>query len=135
MKDISKAYTDKVLLDHVDFGIDTGARIGIIGINGTGKSTLLRLIAGKEEPGSGNIVMGNHVVIGYLPQNPDFSQDMTLYEYVVTENVRKIHPKDAVAAKELEYELEGEAKKILNLLGFTDIQEKISHHRYKNISC
>ena len=127
MKDISKAYTDKVLLDHVDFGIDTGARIGIIGINGTGKSTLLRLIAGKEEPGSGNIVMGNHVVIGYLPQNPDFSQDMTLYEYVVTENVRKIHPKDAVAAKELEYELEGEAKKILNLLGFTDIQEKISH--------
>ena len=51
MKDISKAYTDKVLLDHVDFGIDTGARIGIIGINGTGKSTLLRLIAGKEEPG------------------------------------------------------------------------------------
>ena len=127
MKDISKAYTDKVLLDHVDFGIDTGARIGIIGINGTGKSTLLRLIAGKEEPGSGNIVMRNHVVIGYLPQNPDFSQDMTLYEYVVTENVRKIHPKDAVAAKELEYELEGEAKKILNLLGFTDIQEKISH--------
>ncbi|MCH4193187.1 MAG: ABC-F family ATP-binding cassette domain-containing protein [Butyrivibrio sp.] len=127
MKDISKAYTDKVLLDHVDFGIDTGARIGIIGINGTGKSTLLRLIAGKEEPGSGNIVMGNHVVIGYLPQNPDFSQDMTLYEYVVTENVRRIHPKDSASAKELEYELEGEAKKILNLLGFADIQEKISH--------
>ena len=126
MKDISKSYTDRMLLDHIDLGVDSGARIGVIGINGTGKSTLLRLIAGKEEPDSGNIITGNHVVIGYLPQNPDFPQDMTLYEYVVTENVKKIHPGDLIAAKELEYELEGEAKSILNRLGFCDIFQKIS---------
>ena len=56
MKDISKSYTDRMLLDHIDLGVDSGARIGVIGINGTGKSTLLRLIAGKEEPDSGYIV-------------------------------------------------------------------------------
>ena len=126
MKDVSKAFTDKVLLDGASFGIDEGDRIGIIGINGTGKSTLLRLIAGQVEEDSGDIVKGNNVVISYLPQNPEFDMDYTLYEYVVSQNVARRHPQDPFEAKEFEAQIEGEAKKILNILGFNDIGQKVS---------
>ncbi|WP_026503726.1 ABC-F family ATP-binding cassette domain-containing protein [Butyrivibrio sp. NC3005] len=127
MKDVSKAYTDKVLLKNVAFGIDSGDRIGVIGINGTGKSTLLKLIAGLTSADEGEIIKGNSVVVSYLPQNPEFDMDYTLYDYVVSENVKLRRPSDAFEAKELTYELEGEAKKILTKLGFSDIYEKVSH--------
>jgi len=126
MKDVSKAFTDKVLLKEASFGIDEGDRIGIIGINGTGKSTLLRLIAGLTEEDSGDIVKGNNVVISYLPQNPEFDMDYTLYDYVVSTNVAKRHPQSPLEAKEFEAQIEGEAKKILNILGFNDIDQKVS---------
>ncbi|MCR4903260.1 MAG: ABC-F family ATP-binding cassette domain-containing protein [Butyrivibrio sp.] len=125
MKNVSKAFTDKILLEDSDFSIESGSRIGIIGINGTGKSTLLKLIAGLIEPDEGTIVKGNNVVIGYLSQNMDLPEDMTLYNYVVTENARKLAPKDVARQKELAFELEGEAKTILQKLGFSDINAKL----------
>ena len=125
MNGVSKAYTDKVLLDSATFGIESGDRIGVIGVNGMGKSTLLKIIAGVEDADGGDIVYASNVVISYLPQTPGFDRNYTLYEYVVTENVKKRKPADGFEAKELEAELEGEAKKILSKLGFNDITQKV----------
>lgn len=126
MKGVSKAFTDKVLLKEASFGIDEGDRIGIIGINGTGKSTLLGLIAGLVDKDSGDIVKGSNVVISYLPQNPEFDMDYTLYDYVIASNVSRRGSKDPLEAKEFAASIEGEAKKILNILGFTNINQKLS---------
>ncbi len=125
MKDVSKVYTERVLLDDVTFGIGTDDRIGVIGINGTGKSTLLKIVAGLVEADSGEIVKGKNVVVTYLPQMPEFERDYTLYEYVVSENIKRLSPADEYEAKRLEAEIGGEAKKILGKLGFADITAKI----------
>lgn len=127
MNGVSKAYTEKILLEDVSFGINTGDRIGVIGINGMGKSTLLKLIAGIEETDSGNIIKAKNIVVSYLPQTPVFDREYTLYEYVVSENVKRRCPADDFEAKAIEAELEGEAKKILNKLGFNDITAEISN--------
>ena len=110
MKNLTKAYTDKILFDHVDFSLEEGDKVGIIGINGTGKSTLLRIIAGLEEADDGEYVKRNNVVINYLPQNPDFDNDMTLFDYVMK---AQKNPQDS-------YDLEGDVKSMLGKLGFTD---------------
>ncbi len=115
VKNLSKTYTDKVLLDGVDFAINEADKIGVIGINGTGKSTLLKIIAGIEESDAGDIAKGNHVYINYLPQNPEFPGDMSVLEYVIDQN--RTHDKNRG--------IEGEAKNILNRLGFTDYDVSI----------
>ena len=69
---LTKSYTERLLFDDTDFSINEGDKIGLIGINGTGKSTLLKLVAGLEEPDSGRIVRGRNLDIRYLPQNPVF---------------------------------------------------------------
>ena len=86
IKNLTKAYTDKVLFDGIDFSLEEGEKVGIIGINGTGKSTLLRIIAGIEEGDTGEYTKGNHVVINYLPQNPEFAPGQTILEYVIGQN-------------------------------------------------
>lgn len=75
---ISKTFGDKIIFNNVTFGIDTGDKVGIIGINGTGKSTLLRIITGVENPDSGQIVKTNGLRIGYLPQTPEFDPNDTV---------------------------------------------------------
>lgn len=70
IKGFSKAYTDKILFDDADFSVNSGEKIGVIGVNGTGKSTLLKIIAGIDECDSGQLSKGNNVVIKYLPQTP-----------------------------------------------------------------
>ena len=105
---ITKAFTDKVLLEQVDFSVDEKEKIGIIGINGTGKSSLLRILAGEEEVEEGEIITGNHVVINYLPQNPEFPEGITIYDYVAQSN----------SSGDGHWEIEGESKRILNILGF-----------------
>lgn len=75
---ISKAFGDKKIFDEVTFGIDAGDKVGVIGINGTGKSTLLKIIAGEESTDSGQIVKMNGLRIGYLPQTPDFDPEDTV---------------------------------------------------------
>ena len=112
IKNLSKAFTDKVLLDGVDFSLEEGEKVGIIGINGTGKSTLLRIIAGVEEGDEGDYIKAKNVVINYLPQNPVFEPGQTVYDYVIAHN--QWDPSQAST-------MEGEAKTILNQLGFEDV--------------
>src|SRR5699024_8418538 len=79
---ISKLYGDRMIFDDVSFGIQEGDKIGIIGINGMGKSTLLKMIAGVEEPDQGQIVKQNGLRIAYLPQNPVFAPGATIASYI-----------------------------------------------------
>ena len=69
---VYKGYSERHLLDGCSLAIGEGEKIGLIGINGTGKSTLLKIMAGLEEPDAGNVVRANHLVIRYLPQMPEF---------------------------------------------------------------
>lgn len=82
IENISKIYGEKVIFDQASFGIQEGDKIGIIGINGTGKTTLLRMVAGLEQPDEGQIVKQNNLRIAYLPQNPVFSENATILSYM-----------------------------------------------------
>ena len=75
---IHKIFGDKVIFDDISCGIDQGEKIGIIGVNGTGKTTLLRVIAGEEEPDEGQVITQNGIRISWLPQTPEFPQHMTI---------------------------------------------------------
>lgn len=99
---VSKTFGEKVLLDNVTLGINKGDKVGIIGVNGTGKSTLLKIIAGIEEPDEGNVIKGRNVTVTYLAQSPDHIKDETVISYVLR---GKAHASEA------------EAKEILNKLG------------------
>lgn len=83
---IHKIYGDKVIFDDVSCGIQEGDKIGIIGINGTGKSTLLKMIAGKEETDEGQIVRQNGLRIAYMPQSPEFPEGATVTSYALDGN-------------------------------------------------
>lgn len=126
IKNLTKAYTDKVLFDGIDFSVEEGEKVGVIGINGTGKSTLLRIIAGIEEGDSGEYTKGNHVVINYLPQNPEFEKGQTILEYVMGQHQLNgvKYEGDSLAD---DYGVEGEAKNILTRLGFTDFNQSIDN--------
>ena len=107
---VSKSYTERMLFDDVSLGINEGDRIGIIGINGTGKSTFLKILAGLEEPDAGSVIKGKEVRIAYLPQNPVFSDEMTLLQNI-TEGL--VHPE--------EYrDIPGEAAAMLRKLGIPE---------------
>lgn len=116
MKNIHKAYTDKVLFQGADFSVNTGDKIGVIGINGTGKSSLLKMIAGIDTCDAGLIVKGNNVVVNYLPQSPTFHDDETIYEHVITAN----------STEENKWSIEGDARALLDKLGFTDTSISVS---------
>ena len=83
---ISKIFGEKVIFEDASFGIQQGDKIGIVGINGTGKSTLLRMIAGEEEPDEGQIIRQNGLKIAYLPQNPHFPKGATVSSYALNGN-------------------------------------------------
>jgi len=107
---VSKSYTERMLFDDVSLGINEGDRIGIIGINGTGKSTFLKILAGIEEPDAGTVIKGKEVRIAYLPQNPVFSDEKTLLENIVE---GLVHPE--------EYrDIPGEATAMLRKLGIPE---------------
>lgn len=116
-KGIRKNYTDKVLFDGVDFGIEEGDKIGIVGINGTGKSTLLKILAGEEQPDEGEVIKGNQVYVRYLPQNPEFPPGKTIYDYVVKAN----------QTEDNEWSIAGDSKAILHVMGFEDEHEVMDH--------
>ena len=117
MEHVSKAYTDRVLLDDVGFGINKNEKIGVIGVNGMGKSTLLKIVAGIEESDAGTISMGNQVKICYLPQTPVFEAGTTILRAATEGNYDELN----------RWTIEAEAKSMLNQLGFTDYDEKIEH--------
>lgn len=81
---ISKSYSEKILFNDIWLGIGEGDKIGLIGINGTGKSTLLKVIAGLETPDTGRIIKANNASIGYLEQNPHFEPGTTVIQQVFT---------------------------------------------------
>ena len=115
LENITKAYTERVLLDGASFFLQEGEKVGIIGINGTGKSTLLKLAAGLEEPDTGSCTKANHVVIRYLPQTPEFDDSCTVWEHVE----KKI-------SERTQWDMEGEAKSMLRTLGIVRLEQKIS---------
>ena len=82
-ENISKAYSERALLEDVTLGIQEGEKIGVIGVNGMGKSTLLRILAGAEEPDAGAVIRGRNVKTGYLPQTPAFEQEDTVLAAVL----------------------------------------------------
>ena len=79
---VTKGYGNRIMLDGVTLGINDGDKIGLIGINGTGKSTFLKIVAGIVEPDAGKVVKGNGVTVAYLPQNPEFEPGVRVLEYV-----------------------------------------------------
>lgn len=115
LENITKAYTERVLLDGASFFLQEGEKVGIIGINGTGKSTLLKIAAGLEEPDTGSCTKANHVVIRYLPQTPEFDDSCTVWEHVE----KKI-------SESTQWDMEGEAKSMLQTLGIVRLEQKIS---------
>lgn len=112
---ITKAYTDRVLLSRVSFSLQEGEKVGVIGINGTGKSTLLKILAGMEEPDEGELVLANHVIVRYLPQNPVFREGSRALECVLEHR----------AAHEEAWDREGDAKNMLTRLGITDFMQPV----------
>ena len=117
MEHVTKSYTERVLLDDVAFGINENEKIGVIGVNGMGKSTLLKIVAGLEPYDDGKISMGNHVKICYLPQTPVFEAGTTILKAAIQGNVNEMN----------EWSIEADAKAMLNQLGFQDYDEKVEH--------
>lgn len=115
LEHISKIYGDKVIFDDISYGIHQGDKIGIIGINGTGKTTFLRILAGLEEADEGQVITQNGLRITYLPQHPQFPEGATVLSYVTQGQTDK------------SWNPETEAHMVLNRLGITDHEEEISH--------
>ena len=107
---VSKIFGEKKIFDDVSYGIHEGDKIGIIGINGTGKTTLLKIIAGLEETDEGQVIRQNGLRVTYLPQHPEFPKESTVLGYVTQVTGDK----------------EYEARNILNKLGITDHSATIS---------
>ena len=108
---ISKIYGEKTIYDDASFGIQQGDKIGIVGINGTGKSTLLKMVAGEEVPDEGQIIRQNGLKIAYIPQNPVFPEGADIRSYAFAKG-------------------EGEDWQVesnLTELGITDLDQKIGH--------
>ncbi len=108
VENLSKTYGEKIIFDNITFGIDEGDKIGVIGINGTGKSTLLKVIAGIDSADSGNVIKMKGLKVGYLPQTPYFNSNEVIIDYI-----HRICGK--MTASE-----ESEAKSVLTRLGITD---------------
>lgn len=117
MEHITKAYTDRVLLNDVAFSINENEKIGVIGINGMGKSTLLKVAAGIEPYDEGKISIGNQVKICYLPQTPEFEEGTTVLRAAIADNVNELN----------QWTIEADARSMLNKLGFYDYDEKVEH--------
>lgn len=142
---ITKSYSEKILLNNISIGINEGDKVGVIGINGTGKTTLLKIIAGFEQADSGKITKGNSVTVEYLPQNPDFDMDITVIQQIfkgyspVIKLIREYEeavnnkntPNDRIIRLTQSMEtanawgVESEVKSILTKLGIVDFNARI----------
>ncbi len=114
-QNISKTYMERKVLDNVSFFLNEGDKVGIIGINGTGKSTLLKILAGAEEPDSGEVVRTNGIRISYLPQIPEFDDHGSVISQVLAHL-----PNDLRQTKEFE------ARSTLDKFGMSDCDRDIS---------
>ncbi len=149
---VSKSYGMKPLLDNVTFGVSEGEKIGLIGINGAGKSTFLKIVAGILGPDQGRVVIGNKMTVQYLPQDPTFEEELTVLDYVFagdTPALKVVHEyesimdslsrnaQDAALQNKLQqvisrmdatqaWEMETHAKTILTKLGIHDFSQKVT---------
>lgn len=110
---ITKAYGERKLFENASFFLQEGEKAGIIGINGTGKSTLLKIIAGLEEPDEGTVIQANHCMVRFLPQNPQFDQEETVIDAVLRDNRNADN----------ESTIEADAKSMLTKLGVSDFTQ------------
>lgn len=127
IENLTKAYTDRPLFQQASFYLEEGDKVGVIGINGTGKSTLLKMIAGLEETDDGTITRANHAIIRYLPQHPQFPEGQTVLEAVLAGN----------QTEENQWSIEAEAKAMLNQLGiydFTAVTDVLSGGQKKRLA-
>lgn len=129
IENLTKSYGDRLLFGDVTFGVDEGDKIGIVARNGTGKSTMLRIIAGEEEPDSGNIVFRNGIRIGYLPQEPRFEAGKTAMQVAA----------EAIPATDhtAEWERDVRITQMLSQLGLHDASapvEKLSGGQRKRLA-
>ena len=115
---LTKSYTERRLFDDTAFSINEGEKVGLIGINGTGKSTLLKIVAGLEEPDDGTVVRTRNLYIRYLPQIPEFTQGDTVLESIMRDNENETH----YSSRE---EMSATAKSMLNELGIRDHDAKV----------
>lgn len=113
VENITKTYTERKLFEHASFSLQEGEKVGVIGINGTGKTTLLKMLAGQEEPDEGTITTANHVVIRYLPQHPEFDPAMSSLECVLEGN----------GTDENRWTIESDAKAMMTRLGIKDFNQ------------
>jgi ATP-binding cassette subfamily F protein uup len=152
VEQVTKSYGDKILFEDVNIGIETGDKIGIIGVNGTGKSTLLKVIAGLEPADSGRVSVGRSVILRMLAQDPVFTPDETALEHVLggdspqSRAVReyaavmealalnsedsKLQDRLIAANEQMEewdaWQLESEARMALSKLGIHNYDDKVS---------
>lgn len=145
IENVSKSYSEKQLLNKISLGVNEGDKIGIIGINGTGKTTLLKIISGEELADEGKIMKGNSIVIEFLRQNPDFDSEATIMEQVLKGNSsimelireykkatsEKNTPNDKIIALTQQmdamnaWNIESEAQGVLTRLGINDFEVKV----------
>ena len=111
---VSKIFGDKKIFDDVSYGVQEGDKIGIVGLNGTGKTTMLNIIAGVEEADEGQIIMQNGIRLAYLSQNPYFPENATVLSYAL----------DGI--DETDWTAQSEVKSALNQLGITNHEQRVS---------
>lgn len=121
---VYKGYSERQLLDGCSLAIGEGEKIGLIGINGTGKSTLLKVMAGIDPPDSGIVTRTGSVRVAYLPQNPLFDGETTVLQQVMKGVA--IDEERAKDAKVIQQADEYQCKSILNQLGLGDYEQKIA---------
>lgn len=137
VENVTKAFGERKILDQTSFYLQEGEKVGVIGINGTGKSTLLKIMAGLEEADTGKVITANHVIPRYLPQHPVFDPEDTVLAAIRKEVVKSGSKETAVknagsgwdegmTAKnaEIGWDVETEAKTMLTKLGFTDFEAR-----------
>lgn len=151
LENISKSYSEKTLLNNVSLGINEGDKIGLIGINGAGKSTFLKIIAGRDDFFDGNRIQGKNVRIEYLSQDTNFDSESTVIEQVFKGDTKEMkllieyedilnkieNGESSLDNKLIDIQskidnlnlwaLESEAKIILNKLGINNYQEKMGN--------
>lgn len=121
VENIVKSFGERKLFDHTSFYLQEGEKVGVIGINGTGKSTLLKMMAGLEEPDEGNVIRANHVICTYLSQHPSFDEEETALQAVMKETKEKLR---AEGVGEEVWAKESDAKAMLMRIGIADVTAK-----------
>lgn len=130
--DITKTYTERKLFEKASFYLQEREKVGVIGINGTGKSTLLKIAAGIEEPDEGQVIRANHIVVRYLPQNPVFDPELSVIDTVLAQSSQNFvggtseqNQNAGNHAEHVEHwNLESDAKAMMTKLGITNFEQK-----------